>query len=217
MHPEFFALHRGGEDRSSASASFLLNTDLRQHKGLPFARVTRQVQCGLPLTREDQQEGSGASPSPGEQRLATCAISDGECQETNEFCVYLWQVLSERKHEILHKDLKHTCTVSTFEISFIKALSIYPSIIYLSINLSAYLSSVYPSLSIPLSIYLPIYPLFNYVQLYFSVCNCQMRKPDSYTKPSMGDKRTSCLTDFIVDFLHTLIHLCFFLGFFKNW
>lgn len=53
MHPEFFALHRGGEDRSSASASFLLNTDLRQHKGLPFARVTRQVQCGLPLTRED--------------------------------------------------------------------------------------------------------------------------------------------------------------------
>ena len=68
-----------------------------------------------------------------------------------------------------------------------------------------------------LSICLPIYHLFNYVQLYFSVCNCQMRKPDSYTKPSMGDKRTGCLTDFIVDFLHTLIHLCFFLGSFENW
>ena len=89
-------------------------------------------------------------------------------------------MLSERKHEILHKDLKHTCTVPTFEISFIKALSIYPSIIYLSINLSAYLSSVYPSLSIPLSIYLPIHLSSSYPFLY-----CLYPCHDFSTLPSL--------------------------------
>lgn len=124
----------------------------------------------VPLTASRSQEETGRRAavktlpqlSRGWQLVWVLTVN---ARRQNEFCVCLWQVLSERKHEILHEGLKHTCTVSTFESIFHQSL-IYPSIYHLSIHQSIRLFIICLPISVYPTIYLPIHLSSSYPFLY---------------------------------------------------
>lgn len=120
---------------------------------------------------KDQHESSGANSAGSGWPLSRWTEAGNSTfdfwqwmpgNEINGF--YLWQVLNERKHRILHEGLKPPCPVSTFE-SLFHLSSIHPSMIYLCIiYLSIHQSSIHLSI-----IYFSIYPSFHLWFLYLSI------------------------------------------------